>query len=187
LLFAGNSYDGQALLAIRLAGARGDITGSDAVVWRRDRDTPYVPSPLLDAGRLTFLKHLHPILTTVDAATGRTLHGPVRLEGLRDVFASPVAAAGRIYIVDRRGEAVVLRAGGEFEVLARNRLEESFSASPAVAGGDLFLRGERFLYCIAATAVASAPPASARCRIEASSAWAAAAMACSPAPVAARA
>ncbi len=157
LVFAGNSYDGQALLAIRPAGARGDLTGGEAVAWRRDRDTPYVPSPLLQGGRLTFMKHLHGIVTTVEAATGRTLYGPARLEGLRDVFASPVAAGGRIYIVDRRGGAVVLAAGDRLEVLAQNRLDDGFSASPAVAGRDLLLRGERALYCLAERRPGAAP------------------------------
>jgi hypothetical protein len=66
------------------------------------------------------------------------------------VFASPVGAAGRIYVVSRDGVTAVLRNGPEFELLARNELDDSFSASPAIAGDALYLRGERRLYCIAA-------------------------------------
>ncbi|MCH7870939.1 MAG: hypothetical protein IID33_04490 [Planctomycetes bacterium] len=55
----------------------------------------------------------------------------------------------RVYIVDRNGTTVVIKRGGEFELLARNRLDDSFSASPAVVGKELYLRGERNLYCIA--------------------------------------
>jgi outer membrane protein assembly factor BamB len=119
------------------------------VVWTRDRDTPYVPSPLLYDGVLYFLKHSHGFLTAVEAASGKTIFGPVRLKRVRNVFASPVAAAGRVYIAGREGATLVVRAGPEFDPLAINELDDSFSASPAVAGDALFLRGERFLYKIA--------------------------------------
>ena len=149
LVFAFNSYDWQALLAIRLEGAHGDITGTDQVVWTRDRDTSYVPSPLLYEGRLYFLKHSHGFLTTVEASSGKTLFGPVRLGKVRNVFASPVAAAGRIYIASRDGATLVARAGSEFEPLATNELDDSFSASPAIVGDALYLRGDHYLYKIA--------------------------------------
>lgn len=148
-VYVANSYDWQAMLAIRLAGAKGDITDTDAVAWTRDRDTPYVPSPLLYDDMLFFLKHNQGFLTNLNAKTGKPLFGPQRLGGIGNVFASPVGAAGRVYIVDRNGTAVVVKRGAEFELLARNRLEDSFSASPAVVGNELYLRGERSLYCIA--------------------------------------
>jgi len=146
MVFAGSSYEKRAMLAVRLSAARGDVTGTPAVAWTRDRDTPYVPSPVLDGGTLCFLKHYQGVLTCVDGATGATRFGPERLPELGDVYASPVAAARRIYVVDRAGSAVVLGRSNRFEVLARNRLDESFSATPALAGPDLFLRGERYLY-----------------------------------------
>jgi outer membrane protein assembly factor BamB len=149
LVYASNSYDWKKMLAIRLEGARGDITGTDQVVWTRDRDTSYVPSPLLYEGQLYFLKHSHGFLTSVDAASGETLFGPERLGSVRNVFASPVAAAGRIYITSRDGATLVARAGAEFEPLATNELDDSFSASPAIVGEALYLRGDHFLYKIA--------------------------------------
>ena len=148
-VFVGNSYDWQAMLAIRLDKARGDVTGTDAVVWTRDRDTPYVPSPVLFEGALCFLKHSQGFLTCVEAATGKTLLGPIRLPGIYNVFASPVAADGRIYIASREGATLVIRHGIEFEVLAVNKLEDSFSASPAVVGSEIYLRGEKHLYSLA--------------------------------------
>ena len=148
-VYVTNSYDWQAMLAIRLDGAKGDITESDAVVWRRDRDTPYVPSPLLYGDMLFFLKHSQGILTAVAARTGAPLIGPRRLPGIRNVFASPVGAADRVYIVSRNGTTAVIRRGARFELLATNRLDDSFSASPAIVGDELYLRGERNLYCIA--------------------------------------
>ncbi len=148
-VYVANSYETRAMLAIRLASAKGDITNTDAVVWTRDRHTPYVPSPLLYGGMLYYLKHYQGVLTCVNAQTGETLFGPQRLLGIQNVFSSLVGAAERVYIVSRNGTTVVIKRGAEFELLARNRLEDSFSASPAIVGKELYLRGERNLYCIA--------------------------------------
>lgn len=153
MVFAGSSYEKQALLAVRLAGARGDVTGSEHLVWTRNRGTPYVPSPLLYRGSLYYLRHYQSILTRLDAKTGEDRPGAMRLPGLRNVYASPVAAAGRIYVTDQEGVTLVLADEDEPEVLALNRLDDRFSASAAIAGADLFLRGERYLYRLSA-----APP-----------------------------
>lgn len=149
MVFAGSSYEKQALLAIRLEGAKGDITGTDHVVWSRSRGTPYVPSPLLYGGSLYFLQHFHGVLTRVDARSGQDRPGTLRLPGIRNVYASPVGAAGRVYITDRDGATVVLSDSDRPEVLALNQLDDGFSASAAVAGREIFLRGERHLYCLA--------------------------------------
>ena len=81
---------------------------------------------------------------------GEEKDGPFRLPEIRNVYASPVGAAGRVYITDRDGTTVVISHQDHPTVLARHRLDDSFSASAAVAGGALFLRGQRNLYCIAA-------------------------------------
>lgn len=149
MLYVTSGFRGNALKAIRLSGAKGDLTGTPAVVWSHDRDTPYVPSPLLYRGVLYILKHNGGILTALDAATGEVLHGPERLEEIEGVYASPVGAAGRIYVVGRNGATAVLEAGPRPKVLAVNPLDDRFDASPAVAGGEIFLRGRRHLYAIA--------------------------------------
>lgn len=143
-----SGYRGNTLRAVRLADARGEITGSEAVLWEYDRDTPYVPSPLLYGENFYMLKSNSAILTNMDPRTGRPHYGPVRLEGLAEVYASPVGAAGRVYLLGRDGNALVIADGPEFEVLARNSLDDGFDASPAVAGDELYLRGYRFLYRI---------------------------------------
>lgn len=148
LVFAGSTYDRPGTLAIRLDGARGDITGSKQVVWQRSRGASYVPSPVLSGNALYFLYHFQGILTRVDAVTGEDRPGAVRIPGIHNVFASPVAAAGRIYVTSREGVTAVLKDSDNPEQIAENRLEDSFSASPALAGNELYLRGERFLYCI---------------------------------------
>jgi outer membrane protein assembly factor BamB len=153
LVFAGSSYESQALLAIDLSRAQGEITGGEAVLWTRRRATPYVPSLLLVEDTLYFLHHYQGFLARVSARTGAEPERPFRLEGVDDVYASPISAAGRVYVTDRSGLTVVLRhvaaGSGELEVLARNTLNETFSASAALVGRELFLRGEQFLYCLA--------------------------------------
>ena len=149
MVYVGSSYDRRAMLAIRLDGAKGDITGTAQVVWSRRRGTPYVPSPLLYGDSLYFLHHYQGILSRVDAKTGEERNGPFRLGHIRNVYASPVGAANRLYITDRQGTTLVMSHADVPEMLAVNRLDDSFSASVAVAGGELFLRGERSLYCIA--------------------------------------
>jgi outer membrane protein assembly factor BamB len=148
MVFAGSSYDKRALLAIRLEGAAGDITGTDKVAWRRTRGTPYVPSPLLYDGGLYFLTHYQGILTRVDAQTGEDRPGPFRLDGIGNVYSSPVAAAGRIYVTDLDGATIVIKSGPAPRLLSLNRLTEPISASAAIAGRQLFLRGDKHLYCL---------------------------------------
>jgi outer membrane protein assembly factor BamB len=149
MVFAGSSYDKQSLIAVRLEGARGDITGTDRVAWVKTQRTPYVPSPLYYGGSLYYLRHYQNILNRVEARTGDERWGPFRLTGIGNVYASPVAAADRVYVADLEGATAVLSHGDKPEVLAVNKLAEGFSASPAIAGGELYLRGEHHLYCIA--------------------------------------
>jgi outer membrane protein assembly factor BamB len=149
IVITGNSYYQQAMLAIRLAGANGDITGTDRILWKHNRMPPYVSSPLLYDDTLYFLRHNQNVLSRLDPVTGNPRGEPLRLDGIRDfIFASPVGAANRIYVTGRDGATVVLRHDPENLTLAVNRLEESFSASPALVDRELYLRGERFLYCI---------------------------------------
>ncbi|MEX1098677.1 MAG: PQQ-binding-like beta-propeller repeat protein [Planctomycetales bacterium] len=149
MVYAGSSYDTRAMLGIRIEGARGDLTGTERVIWSRIRGTPYVPSPLLYGDALYFLNHYQNVLTRVQARTGHELPGPIRLNGIGDLYASPVAAAGRVYATDLDGRTIVLTHADEPKVLAVNELGEPTSASAALAGGDLFLRGDRHLYRIA--------------------------------------
>ncbi len=149
LVIAGNSYYQQAMLAIRLEGARGDVSSTDRVAWRLNRMTPYVSSPLVYDDTLYFLRHNQNVLSRLDPATGRPKGEPLRLDAIRDfIFSSPVAAAGRIYVTARDGVTVVLAADRGNPVIAVNRLEDVFSATAAVAGDEFYLRGERFLYCL---------------------------------------
>ncbi|MGE3777223.1 MAG: hypothetical protein AB7F89_08570, partial [Pirellulaceae bacterium] len=72
-----------------------------------------------------------------------------RLNGLSNVYASPVGAAQRVYFIGRDGTTLVLRHGPQPEILATNKLDEPIDASPAIASQELFLRGSQHLYCLA--------------------------------------
>jgi outer membrane protein assembly factor BamB len=149
MVFATSGFRGNSLKAIRLADAKDDITGTPAVAWTLDRDTPYVPSPLLYDGVLYFLKTNNGLVSAYEAKTGKPLYQLKRLEKAPNVFSSPVGAAGRVYIAGRDGTTVVLRHGPEFEVLAENTLDDGFDASPALVDNEIFLRGYKYLYAIA--------------------------------------
>ena len=148
LVYVTSGYRGNNLQAIRLADARGEIAGTGAIVWQLDRDTPYVPSPLLYDDALYLLKSNDGILSAFDPATGAPHFALQRLEGVPNVFASPVGAAGRVYITGRDGATLVIRQGARYEVLAVNRLDDGFDASPALVDDELYLRGYRYLYKI---------------------------------------
>ena len=142
-----SGFRGSALQVIRLGGS-GDLTGTDAIVWSHNKGTPYVPSPLLYGSRLYFLSGNTAMLSIFDARTGKPEVEMERLDGITGVYASPVGAAGRVYLAGRDGGVAVLKEGPKVEVLATNRLEDGFDASPAAVGNRLYLRGRASLYCL---------------------------------------
>lgn len=148
LVYCMSGYRGSALYALPF-DQQGDLTDSDKIAWKASRGTPYVPSPLLYGNRLYFNQSNDGILTCLDAATGKTLIDRTRLPGLARVYASPVGAAGRVYLTSRTGATLVIKDSDTFEVLAENKLDDDFDASPAIVGKELFLRGKRNLYCLA--------------------------------------
>ena len=127
----------------------GDVTDTEKVVWSHNKGTPYVPSPLLYGDRLYYTKSLNAILTCVDAGTGEIIYENERVEGLDMIYSSLVGAAGKVYISDRNGTTVVLEDGPEFKILATNELGETIDATPAIIDNQIFIRGEKHLFCIA--------------------------------------
>lgn len=148
MLYLMSGFRGNALLAIRLANAKGNITDTDAIVWRHSKDTPYAPSGLLFDDKLYFLRSNNGILSCFDAKNGKEYYSGQRLEGMGNVFASPVGVKDRVYVVGQKGTMYVIKHGPVFEVLAKNKLDDNFSASPAIVGSTLYLRGYKNLYCI---------------------------------------
>ncbi len=142
-----SGYQGYAAMAIPLTES-GDVSGSEKILWTKDRGTPYIPSPLLYDGLLFFNQSNQSILTCLDSKTGDIAFGPERVGQLENIYASPVGASGRVYVTGRNGTTLVLERSSKFKVLATNELHERFDASPALAGNQLFLRGSEHLYCI---------------------------------------
>lgn len=144
-----SGYQGAGAAAVPLEST-GDLGSDGPVRWRLTKGMPYVPSPLLVGDRLYFTQTNTPLLSIVDTKSGRVLLDRARLPGLESFYASPIAAAGRVYLVDREGTTLVLRQSDKLDVLATNRLDDPIDASPVAVGKQLFLRGERYLYCIEA-------------------------------------
>ncbi len=147
MVYLTSGFRGNALVAIRL-GRTGDLSDTDAIVWSHKKSTPYVPSPLLYDNRLYFFAANTAILSCFDAKTGTPLIETERVEGLQNVYASPVGGGGRVYLVGRNGTSVVIKHADKLEILATNKLDERLDASPAIVGKSLFLRGQESLYCI---------------------------------------
>ena len=143
-----SGFRGNQLRAVRLADATGDITSTSAQVWTLEKDTPYVPSPLLYDGIVYFLKTNSGLLSAYDARTGTPHYALQRLDGVPNVFASPVGANGRVYLPGQEGTTLVIKSGPAYQVLAKNTLDDGFNASPALVDGELYLRGFRSLYSI---------------------------------------
>jgi len=121
------------VVAIQPPGAEED--GSPKEVYRLSKTVPHVPTPLV-YGDLLLLWTDRGIVTCAEAATGELIWQQ-RVGG--NFSSSPICAGGRIYCPDDRGTMIVLRAGRQFQVLARNPLGEGTRATPAVAGGTLYV------------------------------------------------
>jgi outer membrane protein assembly factor BamB len=103
---------------------------------------------LLVSQKLYFLANNNGILSCLDTKTGKPYFETERLEAISGVYASPIGANGKVYVVGRNGATMVLKESEKFEILATNRLDEKFEASPVAVGKELFLRGRENLYCI---------------------------------------
>jgi outer membrane protein assembly factor BamB len=148
-------------LAICTSGFRGDPAYAvpldsfgeltdESIEWKHIEGTPQISTPALVGERLYFIKGRRGIFTCLNARTGEVIVDQARLPGLDDIYASPVAAAGRVYFTDRDGTTVVIDAtASDVRVLAENQLDETIHGSPAIVGREILIRGERHLYCIA--------------------------------------
>lgn len=135
-----------AMFAIEL-GRTGDLTGTDAIKWRVDRGMPYTPCAVLHNDIMYFADR-NTLMSAVDTKTGKVLYQTQRLPSPQTIKASPTASKDKIYIACESGDVVVIKPGPQLEVIATNKHDEFFVASPVIAGDELFLRGDKHLYCI---------------------------------------
>jgi outer membrane protein assembly factor BamB len=134
-------------LAIRLDGSHGDLTQSH-IIWKKTRGSSYVTSPVCYQGHY-YLVREDGLGTCLDAATGKEVWQE-RMGG--EYRASLLAGDGKIYFTSVQGVVSVVKAGPEFQLLAKNDLGENIVASPAVSESQLFIRGAGHLFCIGARA-----------------------------------
>jgi len=126
--------------------AKGNITDTDeGHIWRRDDNTPDVPSPLIHDG-LVYLCRENGVLICIDAQTGEEIYQQ-RTHNNRH-RASPVYADGKVYLTSRDGLVTVVKAGRKFEILAQNDINETIASSPAISNGAIYLRSYQALYSI---------------------------------------
>ncbi|MCX6226777.1 MAG: PQQ-binding-like beta-propeller repeat protein [Bacteroidia bacterium] len=149
ILYVMSGYRGNALIAINLAKAKGNITDTDVILWKYNQDTPYTPSPVLMDGKLYFLKANNGTISCLDAKDGKVNYINEKLDGIVNIYSSPTGAGGHLYIA-ADGIIDVIKAGPAFALLSSNKLDDTFHASPVVIGNDLYLRGFKYLYCISA-------------------------------------
>jgi outer membrane protein assembly factor BamB len=142
MIYMARGYRNSDILAVR-PGGRGDVTESH-IAWRMPNGGSYVPSVLYYDG-LVYMTNEVGVLTCANAKTGESVKRQ-RLQGV--FFASPVAGDGKVYMTSETGEVIVLEAGPEATILARNDLAERLIASPAIAQGKLVFRSDRSLIAV---------------------------------------
>jgi hypothetical protein len=132
-------------IAVRPAGARGKLDAS-AVLWRFQKNLPYIPAPLIYRDVLYLVK-TGGIVTSIDPATGRTLKEGRTPGALGEYYASPVAADGKVFVANVEGKISVLKASAQWEVLGVNDLGDEIHSTPALSGGRLYVRTRGSVYC----------------------------------------
>jgi len=147
MVFLVAGFPAKIAMAIKLGGS-GDLTGTPNVPWTYAKGTAYVPSPIL-YGDYLYLTTDRGILTCIDAKTGEVKYEGGRIPIPATFTASPVAFEGKILLTSEDGDTFIVKAGPKHEILGTNSIGEAVYASPAVADGRIFIRGEKNLYCIA--------------------------------------
>jgi len=146
MVFLVAGFPAKIAMAIKL-GQNGDLTGTPNVPWTYAKGTAYVPSPIL-YGDYLYLTTDRGILTCLDAKTGEVKYEGGRIPIPATFTASPVAFEGKILMTSEDGDTFIVKAGPKHEVLGTNSVGEPVYASPAIADGRIFIRGEKNLYCI---------------------------------------
>jgi outer membrane protein assembly factor BamB len=132
-------------VALRAGLASGKVDPA-SVLWRVKKNLPYIPAPLYYKDVLYLVKK-GGIITTLDPATGRLLKEGRSTDAPGDYYASPVAADDKVFMASVEGKVSVLKAGAEWQVLGVNDIGEPIHATPALAGGRIFVRTRGAMYC----------------------------------------
>lgn len=146
MVFLVAGYPKKIAMALSL-GQTGDLTGTSSERWTYDKGTAYVPSPIL-YGDYLYLTTDRGILSCLDAKTGEVQYEGGRIPIPATFTASPVAFGGKLLMTSEDGDTFIIKAGPKHEVIGTNSVGEPVYASPAIADGHIFIRGEKNLYCI---------------------------------------
>ncbi len=143
---ARNMGDGEfGAVAIHPGQAQGKLEPA-SVRWRFKKNLPFIPAPLVYQN-VYYMVRDGGIITSLDPATGQLLKEGRTRDALGEYYASPVAAENKLYLSSTEGKITVLKAAGEWEVLAVNDMGDEVHATPALSGGRIFVRTHGFLYC----------------------------------------
>lgn len=148
LVFFSSARGGPFLGAFRF-GMTGHLNDNDGIAWTIDRSTSDIPSLLLSGQRLYYMNTNSGVISCANATTGEHYFQSKRLPDIDNVYSSPVAANGYVFVTGRDGHTVVLRDSEDFEVVATNAVDDHVDASVAIVNDEILLRGSQRLYCIA--------------------------------------
>lgn len=152
LVFVANGYTPVRPIFAFKAGSTGDVTPkdgkdmSDGLAWSKKTGGSYLPSPLV-YGNEFYTVNNNGVMAAYDAKTGSRLYEQ-RVGTGGSFTASPIAAAGKLYFSTEDGEIYVVKAGAQYEMLAKNNIGEPILATPAFAGDMLIVRGSKHLFAI---------------------------------------
>lgn len=148
-IYVGSGFQG-AFIGAFVPDGLGDLKGTDKVKWTITQDAPDVASPALSSsGRMYFHKGKSGQLSCVDAATGKPHYMAKRIPEVDSTYGSPVTAGGFVYLSGRSGKIVVIKDADDLEIVSTNDMQETLDATPAPVDNELFVRGEKHLFCIA--------------------------------------
>ncbi len=148
IAFGRNDKGAPRLHGIRLDG-RGDVTETNHV-WFRDDVSTFVPTPVAYQGRVYLVRDRGEVVC-IDPATGETIWDDAFPKSRSNFYASPLIANGYLFAAREDGAVFVASVrNGKFRLLAENDLRESVIGSPAPAEDQIFIRGEKHLFCFAA-------------------------------------
>ena len=157
VVYVTGGFPRQGSAAIR-AGGKGDVTKTN-LLWS-SQNASYVPSPVVQDGNF-YLINDQGFATCLEAKTGKLIYkervsgGGSTGPGGKPFYASPVSAGGKLYAVSRRNGVFIIALKNDFSIVSQNKFasdDSDFNAAPAIAGNQIFLRSNRFLYCIDADA-----------------------------------
>ena len=147
-VFCTSGFRGAALYAIDPTKT-GDISDTDAVIWKVTEACPYVPSLALVKDKIYVCAGNNAEVSCYQAEDGKANFVKQKIDDVKGVYASFVGAGDKVYLAGRNGMTAVLKVSDKLEVLATNKLDDKIDATPAIVGDELYIKGSKYLYCIA--------------------------------------